>query len=110
LPRFLNNPEKPLILALSRPDERKNILTLIEVFGESKTLQENANLLIVAGTRDDIRDMESGTQSVLTNIMWLIDIYDLYGKVAIPKTHRADEVPAIYRLAASSGGFLLIRL
>jgi sucrose-phosphate synthase len=104
LPRFLNEPEKPLILTLSRPDERKNIFTLIEVFGESETLQKNANLLIVAGIRDDIRDMEDGPQNVLTNIMWLIDVYDLYGKVAIPKSHYADEVPAIYRLAAASGG------
>ena len=48
--------------------------------------------------------MESGAQSVLTNILLLIDSYNLYGKVALPKAHRADEVPAIYRLAASSGG------
>ncbi|MEA3392305.1 MAG: glycosyltransferase [Candidatus Marinimicrobia bacterium] len=107
LPRFLNEPEKPLILALSRPDERKNIFTLIEVFGESETLQKNANLLIVAGSRDDIRDMEVGPQNVLTNIMWLIDIYDLYGKVAIPKSHSADEVPAIYRLVAASKGIFI---
>jgi len=104
LPRFLNDLDKPLILALSRPDERKNILTLVEAFGESKALQDAANLLIVAGSRDDIRDMDSGPQSVLTNIMWLIDVYDLYGKVAMPKTHAANEVPAIYRLAASSKG------
>ncbi|MDX1701968.1 MAG: glycosyltransferase, partial [Melioribacteraceae bacterium] len=107
LPRFINNFDKPLILALSRPDERKNIVTLIEVFGESKALQKIANLLIIAGNRDDIRDMESGTQSVFTNIMWLIDIYDLYGKVAIPKSHTADEVPAIYRLVASTGGIFI---
>lgn len=107
LARFLNDPGKPLILALSRPDERKNILTLIEVFGESHALQETANLLIVAGSRDDIRDMDSGAQSVLTNILLLIDSYDLYGRVAIPKGHRADEVPGIYRLAAASGGVFI---
>jgi sucrose-phosphate synthase len=107
LPRFLYDPDKPLILALSRPDERKNILTLIEAFGESHKLQEVANLLIVAGNRDDIRDMESGAQSVLTNILVLIDSYDLYGKVAVPKTHSADEVPAIYRLIASSRGVFI---
>lgn len=107
LPRFLKDTDKPLILAISRPDERKNILTLIEAYGESETLQEVANLLIVAGSRDDIRDMESGAQSVLTNILVLIDSYDLYGKVAVPKTHSADEVPAIYRLAASSGGVFI---
>ena len=104
LPRFLNEPDKPLILALSRPDERKNILTLIEAFGESPQLQKIANLLVVAGSRDDIRDMESGARSVLINILLLIDSYDLYGKVALPKTHSSDEVPAIYRLAAASQG------
>lgn len=107
LPKFLNDPKKPLILALSRPDERKNIHTLIEVFGESEILQEKANLLIIAGSRTDIRDMENGSQSVLTNIMWLIDIYDLYGKVAIPKSHKADEVPKIYRLVTSTGGIFI---
>jgi sucrose-phosphate synthase len=107
LKRFLNNPNKPLILALSRPDERKNILTLIETYGDSKALQKVANLLIVAGSRDDIRDMESGAQAVLTNILLLIDNYNLYGRVAVPKTHKSDEVPAIYRLAATSRGVFI---
>jgi len=107
LERFLTRPDKPLILALSRPDERKNILTLIEVYGESQALQQEANLLIVAGTRDDIRDMDTGARSVLTNILLLVDSYDLYGLVAIPKSHRADEVPDIYRLVAASGGVFI---
>jgi sucrose-phosphate synthase len=107
LPRFWTNPDKPVILALSRPDERKNILTLIETYGESERLQELANLLIVAGNRDDIRDMDSGPSTVLTNILYLIDTYDLYGKVAIPKYHAQGEVPAIYRLAASLGGVFI---
>lgn len=107
LSRFLNQPDKPLLLALSRPDERKNILTLIEVFGESHALQQIANLLIVVGSRDDIRDMETGAQSVLTNILLLIDNYDLYGKVALPKTHNADDVPVMYRLAASLRGVFI---
>jgi len=107
LDRFLHEPDKPLILALSRPDERKNILTLIEAYGESQALQQAANLLIIAGTRDDIRDLDAGAQAVLTNILLLIDSYDLYGKVAIPKNHRADEVAAIYRLATASGGVFI---
>ncbi len=102
--RFLAEPEKPLILTLSRPDERKNILTLLEAYGESPALQQAANLLIVAGSRDDIRDMDSGAEAVLTSILILIDSYDLYGKVAIPKQHRADEVSEIYQLAAARGG------
>ncbi|MDZ7785328.1 MAG: HAD family hydrolase [Halioglobus sp.] len=105
--RFLADPDKPLILALSRPDERKNILTLIEAYGESEALQEAANLLIVAGNRDDIRDLDDGAQQVLTNILIWIDAYDLYGKVAVPKRHRADEVPEIYRLVAATGGVFI---
>jgi sucrose-phosphate synthase len=107
LSRFLTEPDKPLILALSRPDERKNILTLIEAYGESPELREVANLLIVAGIRQDIRDLEEGAQAVLTNILLLIDAYDLYGRVAVPKQHQADEVPAIYRLAAQTGGVFI---
>ncbi|MCB1801188.1 MAG: HAD-IIB family hydrolase [Gammaproteobacteria bacterium] len=105
--RFLSNPDKPLVLALSRPDERKNIITLIEAFGESQALRHAANLLIVAGNRDDIRDMDSGAQNVLTTILMTIDLYDLYGRVAFPKSHRADEVPDIYRLAAASRGVFI---
>jgi sucrose-phosphate synthase len=107
LGRFLQQPDKPIILALSRPDERKNILTLLEVYGESSQLQKAANLVIVAGNRDDIREMESGPQSVMTELLMLIDLYDLYGQVAIPKRHLAKEVPDIYRLAALSKGVFI---
>lgn len=104
---FLTEPEKPLILALSRPDERKNFYTLLEAFGESKALQQVANLLIIAGNRDDIRDLDTGAQSVLTNILLLIDSYNLYGKVAIPKHHKPDEVSGIYRLVSASKGVFI---
>jgi sucrose-phosphate synthase len=102
--RFLRDPDKPMILALSRPDERKNIATLIQAYGESAALQQLANLVIVAGNRDDIREMESGTQKVLNDLLVLIDTYDLYGRVAYPKHHTFDEVSVIYRLAATSRG------
>ncbi|MCG6937350.1 MAG: HAD-IIB family hydrolase [Gammaproteobacteria bacterium] len=105
--RFLQEPQKPIILALSRPDHRKNITTLVEAYGEAAQLQRMANLVIIAGNRDEIREMESGAQDVLTEIFLTIDSYDLYGKVAYPKHHRAGEVPIIYRLAAASGGVFI---
>ena len=104
LKRFLKEPDKPIILALSRPDPRKNIVALVEAYGESERLQKLANLVIIAGNRDDIRDMEPGAQEVLSNILMAIDQYDLYGKVAFPKHHQADEVPELYRLSALSKG------
>jgi sucrose-phosphate synthase len=102
--RFLRDPGKPLILALSRPDPRKNIGALLEAYGGSPRLQELANLLVVAGNRDDIADMDEGAQEVLNDLLKTIDHYDLYGSVAYPKHHRADEVPVIYRIASLSRG------
>ena len=102
--RFLTDPEKPLILALSRADERKNLAALVEAFGQSSDLQDAANLLIVAGNRADIRDLENGPQSVLTGLLLEMDAYDLYGRVALPKHHRPADVPEIYRMAAASRG------
>ncbi len=105
--RFLQDPGKPIILALSRPDHRKNINTLVEAYGESEELKQLANLVIIAGNRDEIRDMDSGAQDVLTEIFLSIDSHDLYGKVAYPKHHRPDDVPVIYRLTAASGGVFI---
>ena len=105
--RFLQEPKKPIILALSRPDHRKNINTLVEAYGESEELKQLANLVIIAGNRDEIRDMDSGVQDVLNEIFLSIDSYDLYGKVAYPKHHHPDDVPVIYRLSAASGGVFI---
>ena len=102
--RFLQDPDKPLILALSRADTRKNNQTLLDAYGESQALQEVANLLFVVGNRDDIRDLEKGAQSVLTDLLFGIDAYDLYGRVALPKRSSQEEIPDIYRLAAQTNG------
>ncbi len=95
---------KPIILALSRPDPRKNIAALIDAYGRSVELQNKANLIIIAGNRDDVDDLETGAQEVFQEIWSTIDRYDLYGKVALPKHHSRDEVPLIYRIASASGG------
>ncbi|MEW5903001.1 MAG: HAD family hydrolase [Pseudomonadota bacterium] len=104
LRRFLKQPNKPVILALSRPDPRKNITALIEAYGQSPALQEIANLVIVAGNREDIQEMEDGSAAVLNGILLAIDKYDLYGKVAYPKHHAPEEVAQLYRLAAGLRG------
>ena len=104
LRRFLQQPDKPIILALSRPDPKKNIVSLIEAYGESPQLQQAANLVIVAGNRDDIQDMEDVAKNTLNDILLAIDRHDLYGKVAYPKHHQSEEVAVLFRLAAASLG------
>jgi sucrose-phosphate synthase len=97
--------EKPLILTVCRPDKRKNITGLIKAYGEDEELQEIANLAIFAGIRDDIQEMADNEREVLTDILLLMDKYNLYGKMAIPKQHDTHtEVPELYRIAADTGG------
>lgn len=102
--RFLRDPDRPVILAIARADARKNIGGLLVAYGEDPALRDLANLVIVAGNRDDIADLDAGAQEVLTDMLRLIDRYDLYGRVAYPKDHAADEVPEFYRLAAATRG------
>ncbi len=102
--RFLDQPDKPLVLALARPDPRKNLSVLVEAFGRSARLRELANLALVAGTRDDVEEMKREPRRELTRLLLAIDRYDLYGTVAYPKQHRAEDVPDLYRLAAQRHG------
>lgn len=104
LKRFLRDPEKPMILALSRADARKNIAMLVHAYGADKALQDQANLVIVMGNRNEIANLDSGAREVFTELLTLIDTYDLYGKVAYPKQHGSGDVPVLYRLATLSGG------
>jgi sucrose-phosphate synthase len=105
LERFFKFKDKPLILALCRPDKRKNLSGLIEAYGTDRELQTMANLAIYAGIRKDITQMEDNEQNVLTDMLLLMDKYDLYGKMAIPKKHDFElEVPELYRIAAASKG------
>lgn len=105
LERFLVGFDKPMILTLCRPDERKNIDGLIEAYGEDKELQLMANLVIFAGIRKDIKDQQGSARDVLTGMLLMMDKYNLYGKMAIPKKHDFEtEVPELYRMAAEHGG------
>jgi sucrose-phosphate synthase len=105
LGRFHFNPDKPLILALCRPDRRKNIGALIEAYGRSKEMQALANLAVFAGIRENIEELEDNERKVLTDILLMMDRYDLYGKLAIPKRHDSEfEVPELYRIAAEKHG------
>lgn len=106
--RFLRDTNKPLILAISRPDRRKNIDGLVTAYGEDKELQMMANLAIFAGVRSDIQDMDDNERDVLTQMLLLMDKYDLYGKMALPKKHEpSSDIPVLYRLAAAKRGVFI---
>lgn len=58
----------------------------------------------VQGNRDNIDSMAAGSQKVLTQVMKLIDLHDLYGSVAYPKKHSQDDISDIYRLPLATHG------
>ncbi|MCJ2097926.1 HAD-IIB family hydrolase [Methylobacterium sp. E-046] len=105
--RFLHEAAKPAILALARPVARKNLAALVQAYGESRALRARANLVIVAGTRDDIDSLDGDMAATMRDLLVLIDRYDLYGCVAYPKTHRPEDVPAIYAYARARGGLFV---
>jgi sucrose-phosphate synthase len=102
--RFLEQPKKPMILALQRPDERKNLDTLIRAFGENESLRELANLVLLIGTRENLENLPKAQRTVIQRMLHLTDLYDLYGSVAYPKQHSSEDVANIYRLAAARHG------
>ncbi len=105
--KFLRNPRKSWILALARADERKNFGRLVQAFGSRSELRERANLILIAGNRQKIMDLDKGARKVWRDILELIDEYDLYGQVAYPKHHAPDDVPQIYRMAAVRTGIFV---
>eukprot|EP00913_Durusdinium_trenchii_P010937 g10266.t1 len=107
LARFLDDPDKPFILTMARPDERKNLEMLVRVYGESEQLQQAANLVMLMGSRDDLRTMEPAQQRILQNVLTLVDVYDLYGKMAYPKAHELSDVQELYRYATSCRGVFI---
>lgn len=102
--RFLSEPDKPLILTVCRPVVKKNLEGLIAAYGSNPQLQQAANLAIVAGTRDDIREMEESQRAIMTDLLLDIDRYDIWGKVALPKHIPQEDVPVLYQWAARSRG------
>ncbi|GLC43067.1 hypothetical protein PLESTM_001427200 [Pleodorina starrii] len=102
--RFLRNPAKPVILAMSRPDAKKNVAALIKAYGSSAVLRDLANLVLVLGNRDVIDSMASGSARVMEGVLKLVDAYDLYGSVAYPKRHSQSDISDIYHLAAATRG------
>ena len=102
--RFLRQPGKPVILAMCRPDAKKNVTSLVKAFGSTPGLKDIANLVLVLGTRDNVEELSVGAQAVVNDVLHLIDRYDVYGSVAMPKHHTQADVPDIYKLAFSTGG------
>lgn len=102
--RFLKKPRKPMLLCIGRPAPRKNLLGLVRAYGEDPELRRKANLVVVGGNRGDILDLDDIGRETWQEMILAMDRYDLYGHLAIPKSHRPEDVPELYRLAVRRKG------
>ncbi len=104
---FLRKPSLPPLLAISRAVRRKNIPALVEAFGQSNILRERHNLILILGTRNNVRLLDKQQKDIFQQIFELVDKYNLYGKIAYPKCHRRDQIASIYRWAADLKGLFV---
>ncbi|MFQ6552592.1 HAD-IIB family hydrolase [Aestuariibius insulae] len=101
---FLNDPSRPIVLAVARPVEKKNLGALVEAFGQVEELRNRANLVILAGLRRDLKSGCAEQNGVFADLLNRIDRHDLYGSVALPKRHEMADVSALYDRARQSRG------
>ncbi|KAK8706752.1 hypothetical protein V6N13_057828 [Hibiscus sabdariffa] len=85
---FFMNPRKPMILALARPDPKKNIATLVKAFGEGRPLKKFSNLTLIMRNHDNIGNV--------------------WNQCNCASKHQGQyEVPDIYCLAAKTKGVFI---
>jgi len=101
----LRNPEKTPIISLARLDKNKNLTSLVRWYGESKVLQEHANLIIVAGKINENDSSDKEEIDEIRKMHQYIEQYNLHDKIKwIGKLLRKDEAGEIYRLIADNKG------
>ena len=100
----LDDPDRPVVLALARPVARKNLAALVRAYASSERLRGTANLVVFAGNRglDETSDPEA--RAVLGELHALVARHGLEGRAVLPARHATAEVPGIYRFAADRRG------
>jgi sucrose synthase len=73
----LANPEKPLIFTMARMDRIKNITGLVEWYGRSDALRQEANLFVASGYVDPGRSNDTEERSQIELMHQLMDRHGL---------------------------------
>lgn len=104
----LDNPDKRPLFSMARLDRIKNLTGLAETYGQSESLQERCNLILIAGKlrTDDSTDHEEISE--IERLYEIIDRYQLKGKirwlgVRLPKIDTGE----VYRVIADREGIFV---
>ena len=101
---FLRDADRPMILAVARPVDKKNLTGLVDLFAADARLRARTNLVILAGLRDGPECGEAEQRRVIAGLLTRLDAHGLYGTLALPKRHTQDDVASLFALARHSGG------
>lgn len=101
---FLDEPERPFLLAVARPVPKKNLPRLLEAYVGSARLRRRANLVVLAGQHERVRAERDAQSRELDRLHALVARHGLGGRVALPPSHAPESVTQLYRLAARRRG------
>ncbi|NLB34882.1 MAG: glycosyltransferase family 1 protein [Elusimicrobia bacterium] len=99
----------PAIISSSRLDPKKNVTGIVKAYGLSSALQKKSNLVIITkGHNNPLKSYgeepgEDDTQGVLKEILSLVDVYNLRGKISMFSIDSQRNLSAMYRYFASTG-------
>jgi len=100
---LLRQPTLPPLLALCRPDPRKNIGALVEAFGRSTQLRSRHNLVLALGAGGGAGSDQRPSPVAAEAISQLCR-YGLQGRVALLQHLPRQRIPGLLRWAAGLGG------
>ncbi|MDA3793415.1 MAG: glycosyltransferase, partial [Elusimicrobia bacterium] len=99
----------PCIFSAARFDAKKNPTGLLRAYASSEKLQDNANVMIVAGNIEDPLNPENRNKFkehekfIIEDLADIVKNWNLKGKVSFsPGLDYVDEMPFVYRYAARS--------
>ena len=101
----LDDPSKRPLFSMARLDRIKNMTGLAECYGRSPELQEQCNLILVAGKLYMEESTDNEEREEIEKLYRLIDQYSLHGKirwlgVRLPKSDSGE----VYRVIADRQG------
>lgn len=104
----LDNPKKRPLFSMARLDRIKNLTGLVECFGMSPELQEQCNLVLIAGKLHVSETTDNEEKEEIEKMYRLIEEYNLHGKirwlgVRLPKSDSGE----VYRVIADHEGIFV---
>ncbi|MGA1622399.1 MAG: glycosyltransferase, partial [Synechocystis sp.] len=104
----LKDPSKRPLFSMARLDRIKNLTGLVEIFGKNKPLQEECNLILVAGKLRLEESDDPEERSEIEKMYYLIDQYQLHDKIRwLGVRLSKGDTGEVYRVIADRRGIFV---